>query len=322
MSQLQTSGEVQEFQVWESRNSLVYRNQFGDINSINIGTGFGKHLTHSPHPLMHFAEPQQRFLLTEIGSWFFDVFGKRRWIQYNQNVPSMEPVFWDRNDMYAVASTYNLSGQQWLRIFRYHAGDDYVVPLCSEFHFDAGHGYSIVRGHKFPDIYLYQTNQTASGNEVSLSMLDVLNCDVKPTGFQHVVDGTVEGVYYFPAQGATAVKIDHPTRNWMWTSASGSCLFHDIGNLTPIRVNQELPVIATWSPQQNGVTLYDFSTPATQVAKTTVLNSSTTPIAHVGQNDLYLTSDGKELYAKPLLNRERDTRPVYQVRLQGFPVQR
>jgi hypothetical protein len=318
--QMPTQGEVQEFQVWENKRTLVYRNQHGEVLSMNTINGASTRLTRTRQPLMHFAAPQERFLLTEIGSWFFDVLGKRQWIQYNQNVPSMEPIFWDHNDMYAVASTYNLSGQQWLRIFRYHAGDDYVLPLCSDFHFDAGHGYQIVRGHEFPKLFLYQTTPTVMGEQVSLYTLDVLNCDLTSVpSFQHTVDGTVESVYHFAGAGATAVKIDHPTRNWMWATAGGSCLFHDIGTLTPIQVNQDLPVIATWSPKQNGLTLYDFSRATTQVAMTTVLNTASTPLSHVGHNDLYLTSDGKELFAKPLLNRERDARPVLKVSLRGIP---
>src|SRR6185437_3954017 len=103
---------------------------------LDLKSGRSRAITDSPRALTHFADPQERYLLTDVGSWFFDVARDRRWIQFNQNLPSMEHVFWDNDDLYSVALTGGNGGRQTLRVFRYSAGDDYTVPLCGDLSFD------------------------------------------------------------------------------------------------------------------------------------------------------------------------------------------
>jgi hypothetical protein len=232
----------------------------------------------------------------------------------------MEYVFWNQDDLYGIASTYDLAGQQTVHLTRYHAGDDYVVPLCPSLSFNANQGFAMAKGHAYPYVYLYQTLPQTDGTTLfQLYTLNVLNCDVLLVdGFSHIISGRVESVFHFPKQNAVAVKIDDPVRNLMWNVGAQSCQYFNIDNLTPIMLNQDVPVVGTWSQFTPGITLYDFSAAATQVHSTTVLEMST-PFSDVGEDDMFLTSDGQYVYAKPTTTLGRNaTTTVYRLSLPGF----
>jgi hypothetical protein len=311
---------VQEFEVWENHGSVVYRNDNNDFYEVSVDNGAYNKITNFAQPLTHFADPQERYLVTDIGNWFYDALSGRQWIQFDKTIPQMEYVFWNQNDLYGIASTYDLAGQQLVHLTRYHAGDDYVVPLCAGLSFDEGQGFAMAKGHVFPYIYLYQTVPQNDGTTLfQLYTLNVLNCDVLPVdGFSHIIQGRVEMVYHYAKQNAIAVKIDDPVKNLMWNVGAQSCQFFNIDNVAPIFLNPNMPVVATWSQFTPGVTLYDFSSAATQVRSTTVLDQGS-PFAHVGQNDMYLTGDGQYVYVKPTVGRGRNaTSTIYRLSLPGF----
>jgi len=296
---IKTNGVAQEFQYWRSSNSLVYRNEQGKVYRTWVGNkDGGRTLTSVSQPLHHVAEPHERYLLTDTGGWVFDTKGARQWIQYSRSLNNLEQLFWDYNDLYAVASINDLMGTQQLRVYRYHAGDDYVVPTCKDLVFDTA-SYRVAKGHSFPFLYLYSIASRGNDNLLTLHRINVLTCEwQRVSESDMVVEGPVEGVFRFEKQNAVAVKVDNPIRNLFWKAEGKPNEYFDIGNEHPMIVNPDIPVVATASAALPGVTLYDFRTPETKVLKTTVLQDHTETQYIYGPDDLYLTHDGKELYAR------------------------
>lgn len=316
LDKIQTKGVAQEFVIWENSGTFVYRNEKGDVffSAISGGNG-GKKFTKAPAPLFHLPDPQERFLTTRVNNWFVDTNGGQ-WVRYNTVVPSMEPIFWRGNDMYAVATTYDLTGSVF-RLYRYHASDKYVTPLCDNVVFNASNGYRLASGHSYPYVYLYQAKTLSSGTVFSMLRLNADNCDVEDLpNTKMLVQGRVENVYRFEKLDALAIKVDAPSRNLLWKQGNAGCQYFDVGDSQVLLANRDLPVLASYNSYSPGVTLYDFRAVEKQVYTTTVLAEPASPVYGIGAHDLYLSKDGRSLFVRTGANREGSS--IMRVRFKGF----
>jgi hypothetical protein len=243
---LHTRGNVREFLYWETRNALVYRNDYRELRAHYFQDKVDKYFSPMSLPLARVTDPGEQFLLTDRANWFFY---RGNWKAFRSEAKHPRHLFWDRtlfdSWLYSLDNVKNAAGRQELRIFRYRAGAQSAKLDCVLLA-HPGEELKEAEGARYPFVPLYTVKAVSGGEKLSLWHLDVRSCALVHMGtYPDPVPGRVQAVHRFESIGSYAIKVDHPTLNLLWDYGTG-CRFHDIGNGELLVPNHSRPLIGSW----------------------------------------------------------------------------
>jgi hypothetical protein len=304
-------GQVEEFQFWESRNTLIYRNDRNQIYSYEFQNKWGEYFGNSQIPLSPVVDPSERAILLDRTPYFFL---SGYWRSFYLPVQHPKHLFWDRRFLYMLE---NLPGtaktSQELRIHTHKAGTNSSRFEC-RYYVPVGEQYLEGQGASFPVVPFYKVRATPQGNELTLLEMDARTCNVTIRGvYKDPFEGKILSVHRFDTLRSYAVQTDHPTKNLMWDYYSG-CEFFDIGKSTLLVPNHSRAIVATWNPAA-GLELMNLTT------RNRSLYYGPDRLAKVRPRDIALSTQGNRLFFAPDSDSPSISgRHIYEIDVKGlFP---
>lgn len=291
---LKTDGGVKEFVLWERSGKVVYRNADDKIATFNLASGMNEILGNGGVPLAHLLDPDNRFVMGAGIPWIFDT-AAGGWYQFASNAAQLKPEFWFQG-MLVTARIVVAGSYQRIEVYGYTPSMGSPQPICRPFTFSKTSGpLQLADGSRFPNIYFYTQAVNQNGNNLGLGRIDLMSCELAEMNqYPYIFYGPIESVHVFDRLHSFSVKVNHPSYNLLWHSGYGSCSYYNIDNLEPFVLSESLPRVATFAPG-GGLRIVDMN------AQTEATVLKNLPIADISDNDLWMTQDGKTLYAAPRL---------------------
>jgi hypothetical protein len=301
-----TSGDIQyfktetglkDFVLLEGLDRIVYRGDDQQIRQMGLHSKESLPVAKSGLALSRVVNGNFPYLLTEGASWFLDV-AKPMWINFAEaSKPSLgryHHLFWRDNLLYTLDLEASAGGSyKNLQSYTYIAGAANAAPSCAPLMVPAA--WHLGEGHTFPYAVFYQALPTPGGYDLTVFYFDVRSCRV--TYRYHLKDpvvGPVKNVVRYQNLDAIAVSVDHPTRTLLWEIQNHYCSYYDLAGETPLFIDNRHPVIATFSPERGMRVIH-----LTREIDMPVLKGPS--VSALRSNDLWLTNDGKSLFASPQL---------------------
>jgi hypothetical protein len=306
-----TNNGLRDFVFWENRNTVVYRNLYGQVWGVGLNRFESYFFSKRSAPLLDIADPFERFITASADEniYMLDAQGNPpQWYDlYQQN--EGQPAFWNVDTLYTVSLTRINRKRQSFQVFDYQLNRG-AEAKCPPVDLVSNNPVFLASGHAYPYIYFYMVHSTDLGQELYVSKFNVNTCQPEPD----LIWGTtfsseIQEVHRFPAIDSVAVKLNDPKRNLFWSGPSGS-LFYNIANVSPVVLNFSTnPTIATWDGN-SGLTLHflNYATQASLMAGY--------PFTSVRSQDLKMSTDGSRLIFSPQL--ENGTRLLMEIEI-GSP---
>jgi len=292
---IKTNAGVKEFVLWEKTGQVAYRNAEDKIAATDLVSGVTKLLGNGGVPLAHLLDPSNRFLLGAGTPWEFDSLN-HGWYQFAPAAANLKPLFWQNGYLFSARIFWDGRIQR-VEIYAYLPEVGVSQRVCPNL---AGFGGNtqpvhLAEGSRFPNIYFYTQVYNQMGNNLGMGRIDITQCELAELNhYPYVFYGPIESVHIYDRLHSFSVKVNHPSYNLLWQSGYGSCNYYNIDNLQPLVLSESQPLIATFS-SRGGLKIVDLN----RQTQATVLRHL--PITSISDNDLWLTHDGKRLYAAPEL---------------------
>ncbi len=255
---IQSVGAVQEFAYWETQDALVYRNDKNMLRVSYFGSGADTPLAKLPFPLSKLVDPTERFLTTDIGSYFFNASTAGPLIKYSSSRDATK-LYWQGSTLHLIEYQTPFLGYPYFEVSTYYAGDKSAKSQCT-YQPPAGTKLFLADGHAYPDVYFYQVVPLAANQKViAFYKMNVHTCALSVMGLPtEPILGNITGVHRFPTVDAFAVRTDDRVKNLRW-EMSGRCEYLAIGREEIMIPNHDRPLAVTWTPNQ-GLSLYNLET--------------------------------------------------------------
>lgn len=319
VSQYIPIGEVQEFLVLESRNSLIYRNHQGMIYELNLGSGKSRKVASSQWPLSKLKDDNDRFVTLKNSATVLDLGTQPPHWRWWSHKNSLRHVYWHRflgkETLFSVDPYQVSESKQQISIYSFSRRG--VKPHLCNLYANKGEHFFLGEGHVYPYIFLYKIKKEGNCTHLSYFNIQIEGellgkpmCQLYTSGqYSTSLPGNVLEVYQFPElmQGnhnMFVVRTDDPDKNLLWDDGIYGCRFYNFGKSVPMVLNSKQAVLAAWS-ELGGLSLVyprklDKGEPTILRPLFGLLQGPIT------QGDLVLSDDGKWLY---VLAHTRDQSP-------------
>jgi hypothetical protein len=293
-----TNSGVDEFLYFQNRDSLIYRNGANQIlNLSSDGTTYdtSSYLNTSEIALDRIMDPSERYVLTAGVGWILDT-QTHNWTNFMDGSP--QHLFWNNETLYSMTQGAIDSATVNYQIFSYTAGDSAAAQACSfNIASPSGITYGLSRGHEYPYVYFYTSEQLSTGYVLHNYRYNIEKCAMEDeqTSFSGI-KGAILAVDRFQPSGSVAVTVDDPHENLLWWT-SQSCGYYDISQLTPMVPDHHQPIVATWSKDQGVKFLFlDLQKEASLL--------SGFPIKQVTERDIWISPNQQHVFLSPLFEGE------------------
>lgn len=289
-----TPATLQEFFIWENKNTLVYRDVSGDIRTLSIAKNTPTPskeyvITKLSQPLSRITDSSERYL-TSLGDriWVYDTWTSG-WNNAVQK-KNVEPLFWTENAKrnYLVSHSVTSTGTtQTHEFYSTVAGSSSQTPICT-FTQNNQNPLRGARGAADPYYYFWGEMEVDGKRLVTLHPLNVFTCRFEKGVIYEGVRHPVQEIIYFKNLNAIAMKLDNDKQNLLWWSPKG-CDYYDIGRVSPMVPNFKLPVLMTWTPEHSIQLIYPEKAERVELLKGL-------PIQSLEEKDVWLNKDANRLF--------------------------
>jgi len=267
----ETQGEIQEFVLWESKGSVVYRNSEGKIYQLALNGGKNTLLAKSRWPISRVKEDTNTFLALRDRAVTLDTgFSPPRWQTWAYK-NGLRHLYWHRflgtESLFSVASSFVRPHQQRIEVYSFSRKG--VKPHICNLFSNQGEFFHLGEGHQYPHVFLYKVKKEGDSTRLSYYNIQIEGeiaklpvCRLYQAGqYSTLIPGNVREVYSFPDLMTTntnlfVVRTDHPERNLLWDDGIYGCRYYHLENREPIVLNPKHAMIAVWSDSEGLSIIY------------------------------------------------------------------
>ncbi len=277
---------------------FALRDQSGNFSVANFKTHSLEQLTRFDKPIARVRDASERYFSPEGKPVVFDT-TKRQWMSYRPAYNGhMRPLFWRGNELFsAVTSSENEDGRNAsFRLQKWVAGAARATKVCRLANFFLDAGYKLGEGHSYPYMVLHRTERkTATGRQLTVTFLDVENCQSLTKVYGDLMKGEVLNVHYFAKMKSVLIQVDHPMQQLVWDTGpdDAHCHYYSLANSKLVIVGYDHPIIGAYDPY-DGLSLVYMHDEHNNPPKTAQVTGEY-PLADVGQYDLELSPDKMSL---------------------------
>jgi len=309
---LGTIGNVKEFLIWETKNTIIYRTDKNEVIGRDLVYPTSTNYGHMGGSLLRIMDPNERRVLDRQNRVYDTVHGESSAI--DASCAYSQPIDWRGDSIYSATTSYDTRK----RIFtfsKYDLQSKQSSTICSLSTREEDN-YQLASGHKVPQVVLYSTQNLALGTFVSLAKVDLNQCKITSvySYAQNPMKGRIRKVTYSQEADTAQIEFEGPNGNQILLDQGGLCSVIDSENQNIVSVNQNpyFPAWLTWNHAANPTLIMSVQQ---QIYSLKILEGF--PIESLLESDIWMTQSIDSLFLSPKLV-GRNRKWVYQIPISNF----